>query len=546
VNLAQVKGSLEEELERRESGENVPSPAKGPGFVFCFTGQGAPYAGMGADLFANYASFRMDITRYDQLCVQMGFPSIKRVFQDDKHFESATPAVLQLAHVCFQMALYRLWLSFGLEPKAVVGHSLGEYAALFAAGSLSQAEVIHLVGKRVELMTMKLSPFTHQMLVARTGQKSVELVLGPAGQNYEFCCINANNNIVLGGTIEQIKDARTRLEANTIRCHVLDTPYSFHSSQVDPILDDFAAVTLGTTIKTPKIPIISPTHNSVLHEASEFGSDYFVKHCRHPVNMLGALTTAKDAGLFNGNVMTVEIGPAPVIVNLIKEIVGPTVSGFASVGKGKDTSDLFTQALAGMYKSGASINWSRYHEDFPGAQHVLELPTYGWELKEYWMQYVHSWSLRKGEPPLIAAPTRLESSSIHEIKTNTLQGKEGELVVEADLTRSDLHPMVQGHKVYGVPLCTPSVYADIALTIGEHVKQTMGDSTFIAGSTVVVADMNIQSALVANANGETQVLRTVAKYDPARHGLALTFSTIAVSKHETPPRILTNNVLAQR
>jgi hypothetical protein len=70
------------------------------------------------------------------------------------------------------------------------------------------------------------------------------------------------------------------------------------------------------------------------------------------------------------------------------------------------------------------------------------------------MQYVHDWSLRKGDPPLVAAPANLESSSIHTIIKNTLS-TDGELVVEADLARDDLHPMVQGHQVYGVPLCTP-------------------------------------------------------------------------------------------
>jgi iterative type I PKS product template protein len=143
---------------------------------------------------------------------------------------------------------------------------------------------------------------------------------------------------------------------------------------------------------------------------------------------------------------------------------------------------------------------------------------------------VHDWSLRKGEPPLLIERSSLESTCIHKIVSNSLSTSGGELLVEADLSREDLHPMVQGHKVYGVPLCTPSVYADIALTIGEYAKQFAG-----VGSTktprknygVEVANMNIQSALVANSNGKPQILRTHAIYDPDQKSLYCTFFSVS-------------------
>lgn len=137
---------------------------------------------------------------------------------------------------------------------------------------------------------------------------------------------------------------------------------------------------------------------------------------------------------------------------------------------------------------------------------------------------MHDWSLRKGDPPLIAEPTSLEGTCIHKVISNSLNVSGGELLVEADLSREDLHPMVQGHKVYGVPLCTPSVYADIALTIGEYTKRFARTTNSTYG--VEVANMNIQSALVANSDGKPQLLRINASFDPEKTSLYCTFSSV--------------------
>lgn len=140
------------------------------------------------------------------------------------------------------------------------------------------------------------------------------------------------------------------------------------------------------------------------------------------------------------------------------------------------------------------------------------------------MQYVHSWSLRKGEPPLRIASRPLQSSSIHTVVQDDLGTRDGKLIVEADLSRKDLHPMVQGHQVYGVPLCTPSVYADIALTTAEHIKHHLvADTNSI---TTEVADMTIQSALVANSDGQSQVLQTSVTIDQQTKTAKCTFSSV--------------------
>lgn len=463
---------LQKQIDRNITGgeKSSPMPAKAPRFVFCFTGQGSPYAGMGADLYARFTSFRSDIQRYDHMCLQMGLPSILHLFEIDtetlqaSHIltpKTTSPVILQLSHVCFQMALFRLWKSFGIEPAAVVGHSLGEYAALYAAGALSQADVIHLVGRRAQLMEQHLEAGAYTMLVAMVGEDKVLSLLDGHALDYEISCRNGKNNTVIGGTTAHINAAKAILETNGIMCHALDSPLAFHTSQVDPILEALRGVVKACPIHRFSIPVISPTQGRVLHSPDDFGADYFVKHCRHAVNMLQALTHAKSADVLDAKTIGIEIGPAPVVTRMVKEVVGPSMQTFASVHKAMDTWQLLCEALCCIYLAGSAVNWGPYHVDFSMCHEVLQLPAYGWTLKDYWLQYVHDWSLRKGDPPLIVAPARLAFSSIYKVERNTLSPDTGgEAIIDLDLSHIGVHDMAQGHKVYGVPLCTPVSTSD--------------------------------------------------------------------------------------
>ena len=452
-DLASIKGSLQDSQERK-AGSSRPIGILG--CIFAFTGQGAHFVGMGADIYSRLADFRADIQRYDQMCLHSGLPSIRQLFEaPSEAYSNATPAMLQIASVCLQMALFRMWTAFGVKPRAVVGHSLGEYAALYAAGVLSQAEVITLVGRRALLLEAHCKPGSHAMLAIRSSAAGLESLLGPPGEQYEVSCFNGRESTVLGGTRDQMNTVRPSLTKRGLSHTFLEVPYAYHTSQVDPVLVALQSLARSVTFAKPAIPVISPTCGKVLRESADFDSDFVVKHCRSSVNMIEALNIAKEGGIIGEEMIGIEIGPAPVVVKMVKEVAGPSFQTFASIQKGEDTWKLFTHALARLYTAGTDIDWTGYHKDFGSSQQCLDLPGYSWDLKEYWIQYVHDWSLHKGDAPLHASFAKLESTCIHKVIKDDLSGTSGQLIVEADLSRTDLHPMVQGHKVYGIPLCTP-------------------------------------------------------------------------------------------
>lgn len=460
--IEMIKANLRQAFEAKEG---VTRPKSAPKVLFAFTGQGAAYPGMGREFFEEFSSFRSDIHRFDLIARNLGFSSFKPFFTATGGVISEyTPLVSQLAIVCLEMALARLWKSWGIFPHAVVGHSLGEYAALNVAGVLSDSDTIYLVGKRAQLLQEHCLLSTHSMLAIRANLADIERSL--AGKKYEISCINSAEDIVISGSGEEIRVAQQLLAASNVKASMLNIPYAFHSAQVDPILSELEQAAQGVSFHAPVIPVLSPLQASVVREKGVFGPKYLSQHCRKAVNMLGAIRAAQDSSVITEKTMAIEIGPQPVVSTMIKAAV-PQVQALPSLKRKTDAWEVIVQTISTLYTAGADILWGEYHRDFKSSHKVLQLPAYRWDLKEYWMQYVNDWSLRKGDPPLVqhvpsqeAARTepmfpRLESTTIHTIVEETVHENQGSIIVESDISRPDLNPMVQGHKVNGIPLCTP-------------------------------------------------------------------------------------------
>ena len=185
-----------------------------------------------------------------------------------------------------------------------------------------------------------------------------------------------------------------------------------------------------------------------------------------------------------------EMGPQPAVSKMVRSTIGTSTTVLPSLLQGESSWKLITQALSTLYAKGSDLSWREYHHDFTSSHVVLDLPAYSWDLKNYWMQYVNDWSLRKGDsvnetaaslptqqpisrpraqmdkPP---APIKeLESTTIHMVVQNTMVAQTGTIVVESDLSRSDLNPFVKGHCVNSIPLATPVINSRISPTISIH------------------------------------------------------------------------------
>lgn len=503
-------------------------PKNAPQVVFTFTGQGAQYPGMGKELFEHFSFFRTELCRLDQIGQSLGFPSVLPVIQSDEpDIGIFTPTAVQLANVCMQIALRKLWASWNIRPVAVVGHSLGEYASLNAAGVLSDADTVFLVGTRANLLEQKCTKDTHAMLVIKG---SVDEIADALKENEcEIACINSPTETVLAGPNENISTLKALLTDVGLKSTLLKVPYAFHSSQIDPVLADFKTLASGVTFSKPKIPVLCPLDGNIAQDATcNFDSTYLISHSREPVNMFKALLAAHRDEIITAETTVLEIGPHPAISGMVKAVLGPHMICLASLQRARSTWQVLTATLKNLYEAGADISWPNYHSDFKASHRVLSLPAYSWDLKEYWLQYVNDWSLRKGDPPLVISNgPKLESTTIHRVIEGTGDSQKAHIIVEADIVRKDLSPLVQGHEVDGIPLCTPSVYADIALTLGTYLldrhRPDQRESLLVD-----ISEMTIFKALILRAGATQQLLQAHADVDWTSESAAIKFMSFDV------------------
>ena len=441
--------------------QGVPVKAvspKPPKVSFVFTGQGAHYPAVGKQLFEDSEQFRSDIIEFDRIGRNQGFPSFLSLIDGSvMDVDSLSPVILQLGQTCIQMALANLWMSWGILPTAVLGHSLGEYAALNVAGVLSVSDTIYLVGRRAELLQKSCTAGTHAMLAVAASLDSTKKLL--FGEKLEVACINGPRETVISGSTEQMISFSKTLKASNFKCVLLPTAYAFHSAQVDAILDRFDELCSSVTFGNPTVPVISPLFGEVLRGRDAFCPEYLTRHARETVDFQGALGAATNDGLIDQNTVWIEIGPASICSSLLKSTLGSETVAIPSLRKKEDAWKTMTNGLSALHLKGLQIDWHEVHREYDSSHTVLTLPTYTFENKNYWLEYTNNWCLTKGEA--LEAPVkrikdgRLSTSSVQKVIKEDL-GKKITLIAESDLSNPDLNAAITGHLVNGSAL-VPSV-----------------------------------------------------------------------------------------
>ncbi|TVY82326.1 Conidial yellow pigment biosynthesis polyketide synthase [Lachnellula suecica] len=503
----------------------ISSSAK-PQIAFAFTGQGSHYIGMGQKLFQDLELFRRDISDFDSLAVSQGFPSFIGLIDGTiKDLVDVSPVVTQLAITCSQIALTHLWSSWGITPSVVVGHSLGEYAALHVAGVLSVLDTIILVGRRAQLLVSACTIGSHAMLAVRASLSSVQSLLSHVA--VEIACINGPEELVFSGTVDQVELLNVTLTSRGIKTTKLNVPYAFHSAQVDPILDDFQTSMGSTTFNTPQIPVISTLLGEVVTEAGIFNASYLVRHCRESVNLLGGIEAALESETVDEKTVWIEIGPHPVCVNMIKATIGKDTTAVLSLRRNEDPWTTISSSISSLFHTGVNIDWQEYHREFSRSHEVLSIPSYAYDDKVYWIDYKENWCLTKGEKSLAAPPPPpFSTTSIHKIVQEIVNPTTALVIGESGLSEPLLRAAIEGHLVNGVGLCPSSLYADMALTICNYAYKVANPDS--EPPHLNVGDMETHSPLVLDLGpkAEKKTLQIEARIDFKSERATVTYRSI--------------------
>ncbi|KAK3685036.1 hypothetical protein B0T22DRAFT_409111, partial [Podospora appendiculata] len=489
----------------------VPVLPEQPKVAFMFTGQGSHYAGLGKEFYANHDVFRTNIDEFNHIAQIHGFPSFLPLIDgSEPDVSKLSPVVVQLGLACFEMALARLWGSWGIKPAVVLGHSLGEYAALNIAGVLSASDTIYLVGARAQLLVEKCTAGTHAMLATQGDEKSVVQALGPKANGVNVACINGPRETVLSGEASQMAEIAQELAGAGFKCTQLRVPFAFHSAQVEPILDEFEKLARAVQFNAPKVPVISPLLGKLV-DGEPINATYLRNHAREAVNFLGGLISAQESGTIDEKTVWLEVGPHPVCAGMVKAAFGGATVAVPTLRRNEASYKTLSNSLCTLHTSGLNINFNEYHRDFSDSVRLLDLPSYSYDEKNYWLQYSGDWCLSKNRVGTSAQPKAIEgakpklsTTTVQKVTKEEVKGDVAIIEIESDLCQPQLRNAVSGHMVNGAPLCPSSLYGDMAMTVCNYAYGLLRPGEKIGCN---VAHMEVPKTLIFNDTAKSHILR---------------------------------------
>ncbi|SJL00722.1 related to polyketide synthase modules and related proteins [Armillaria ostoyae] len=464
-----VAASTREELiEKLQKAKFVQSPSQDGKAVFVFSGQGAQYLEMGRTLYDSSPIFKSHIDECHSFLIASGFYGVLAIIapgpDDTGLTETEEFEAYQAAIFALEYALAKLWMSWGVKPIAVVGHSLGEYAALVIANVLSLRGALTIIAHRVRLMVTKCAVSSTSMIAVNLAQSLLQDILkATTFDKLSISCFNSPVDCVVSGPLEQLRALKEHLDAEVHCKNVpLTVPFGYHSIAMAPILDDLDAVALNVTLRAPTIPIISNVHGDVVHpgDASVFDAQYFSRHCAEPVQFdrgIHALIALPECSKIDA---WLEIGPHTTCLPMIKAITAPHGAPLllGSIRKQRDPWSTLTATLAQLYQANVPVSWRETFSHVPDVS-CISLPSYPFAQSKFWVTFKEEIAVEKvSQVEIPAKQTVSNSALLHEWIQEPSSANAFTSIFETPI--SMLAGSITGHRVGGIALCPASVYLE--------------------------------------------------------------------------------------
>lgn len=470
---------------------------RAPRIAFVCSGQGPQWAGMLRDLRREEPVVRTTLAALDALFTPIAGWSLQAALDEPPttsrvmETEVAQPLIFAL-----QMALADLWASWGVRPDAIVGHSIGEVAALCIAGVLTREQAVHLVHHRGRLMQRATG--TGAMLAvgldAAEADALAREIAGPVANEDEatiaVAAINGPRSVVLAGTDESIADAEARLTARGVFARLLPVAYAFHSPQMTPFASQLvdALGALGTT--PARLAVYSTVTGTRLADGA-VTAEYFARNMRGAVRFAPAM----DALLADGVDAVVELAPHPVLATAMMECAaarGIDVPVLASLRRDRDERFTMREACAALYAVGVN---PAFEVIAPCEHEPLPLPAYPW-------QHAHHWFTPSAAGPRTGAASI--GSVLHPLLGRRVRLSGDTTVFEAVLD-ADAPNFLMDHQVHGAVVVPGTTYVELAFAAarfaGRSIRLALADLVLEEPLVLGQGPVLLQTVLTPEADG---------------------------------------------
>ncbi len=453
--------------------------------AFVFPGQGGQWMGMGRQLLAQEPVFRQTL----EACAAAMQPYVSwnllDVLQSGQKLDEID--MIQPALFAVQVALAALWRSWGVEPDAIIGHSMGEVAGAYVAGILSLDAAAQIICQRSQLMR-RVSGQGAMAVVELSFEEAQAAIAGYEDQ-LGIAVSNGPRSSVLSGDPAALQAVVETLQAQDVFCRPVKVDVAAHSPHMDTLRPELVRGLGGLQAQAAQVAVYS-TVTGEQHPGTEFHADYWGANLRQPVRFAAAVQQA----LADGYNVFLEISPHPVLLAAVEQgvqfaQVADTLT-VASTRREEDERAGMLEGLGRLYAAGYNVDWKRVYP----AGRVLRLPTYRWQRERFWFDESGAQNgLRRGGVghPLLGQHFRSHSGTHY-------------WEVEFDLAAL---PYLADHRVQGRVILPAAAYVEVMLAaaheaFGQQVcleRVTIAEALFLSESAPQMMQVIVEQTMPGTA-----------------------------------------------